>query len=286
VKLLQEAFYLPVDGGECFCVYRQPLLSPTHGTILHLPPFGDEMNKSRAMVARTARAFAADGWGVLQVDLFGCGDSSGEHGEADFNRWIGNACSAMDWLSAKRPSAAPPWLWCLRAGALLAPALLNRAPDVSLLLWQPVLSGAHQLSQLLRQKLAGSFFESGVDRAGSKALRERLRSGSSLEVGGYTISSMLASGLERANFAVPDDYAGRIAWFEVDAMAPPLPSPAAQTKIAALRSSGIDVYAAGVRGAGFWQSTEIEICDALIEASVDAIAREHALGVSRDPAIF
>jgi len=33
------------------------------------------MNKSRRMAALQARVFAAMGFGVLQIDLFGCGDS-------------------------------------------------------------------------------------------------------------------------------------------------------------------------------------------------------------------
>ncbi len=45
------------------------------------------MNKSRRMAALQARAFAAMGFGVLQIDLFGCGDSSGDFSDARWDIW-------------------------------------------------------------------------------------------------------------------------------------------------------------------------------------------------------
>ena len=77
MNVVQNAFFLPARGGHCFCVYRRPSRGVSRGVVLHLPAFGDEMNKSRVMTARGARAFAAQGFGVLQVDLLGCGDSDG-----------------------------------------------------------------------------------------------------------------------------------------------------------------------------------------------------------------
>ena len=45
------------------------------------------MNKSRRMAALQARAFAEMGFGVLQIDLFGCGDSSGDFSDARWDIW-------------------------------------------------------------------------------------------------------------------------------------------------------------------------------------------------------
>jgi uncharacterized protein len=285
LKVLQDAFYLPVEGGRCFCIFRRSAV-PVVGAMLHLPAFGDEMNKARAMTARAARAFAAIGFNVLQIDLVGCGESSGTHRDADVTRWAGNALAALDWLRLRDETAVPPWIWCLRAGALLAPALLDRARDVPLLLWQPVLSGAQQLSQLLRQKLAAGLTGSGADRAGTKNLRQRLQRGELLEIGGYEISPRLADELDRAAFDLPADYRGRIAWFELSPTDPPVLSPAARTKIAALRSTGVEVSAAAIRGPGFWQSSEIEHSNALIEASAAALSADFAHGLSRDTAVL
>ena len=287
MKVLQEAFHLNVDGGECFCVYRFPGNDAVAATILHLPAFGDEMNKARALTARAARAFAARGCGVLQIDLIGCGDSSGDHGDASLARWSENTVRAVEWLRLRAPAAAVSWLWSLRSGALLIPPLLKyTAHDSPLLLWQPVLSGTQQLNHLLRQKLAGTLIDSGSERGGSKALRERLRAGETLAAGGYAISPQLAEDLELATFELPHDFRGRVAWFEVSASTPPALMPAARAKVDGLRCAGIKISAQALEGPGFWQSVEIEQCDALVNASVSALTAGELSVVSRDTVII
>jgi len=282
LKTLQHGFSLPVEGGACFCIYRRPEKGPLVGTVLHLPAFGDEMNKSRAMTARAARALAARGFGVLQLDLLGCGDSSGDHGDASVGAWIDNAQRALAWLVLEGRAAAAPWLWCLRAGALLAaPLLQGPARDAPLLLWQPVLSGAQQLNNLLRQKLAGAL--GAGERVDAKSLRQRWIDGETQEIGGYAISPRLARELDQAAFDLPAGYRGRVEWFEVSATAAPCISPVARTRIAALRSIGIDINAVALRGPGFWQSAEIEQCEALIEASAASMTIERVHGSLRDP---
>jgi exosortase A-associated hydrolase 2 len=284
LKILQDAFYLAVEGGECFGIYRWSVAGVA-ATLLYLPAFGDEMNKARAMTARAARAFAALGFGVLQIDLYGCGDSSGTHADADLDRWTANALHAIDWLRLREP-CADPWIWCLRAGALLAAPVLECLPDAPLLLWQPTLSGAQHLNQLLRQKVLGAASAADADRTRMKALRERLRAGEALEVGGYDISPRLADGLERAAFDVPREYRGRIAWFELAPTSPPSLSPAARARAEALRARGVVVAAAALQGPGFWQSTEIEQSDALIEASTAALSEGLARGLPRHAAVL
>ena len=282
MKTLQHAFSLPVEGGACFCIYRCLENGPSAGTVLHLPAFGDEMNKSRAMTARAARALAARGFGVLQVDLLGCGDSSGDHGDASVGAWIDNAQRGLEWLVREGRATAAPWLWCLRAGALLvAPLLHGPARDAPLLLWQPVLSGAQQLNNLLRQKLAGAL--GAGERIDAKSLRQRWMDGETQEIGGYAISPRLARGLDQAAFDIPAGYRGRVEWVEVSPTAAPSISPVARSRIAALRSIGIDVNATAVRGPGFWQSVEIEHCEALIEATAAAMTIERMHGSLRDP---
>lgn len=286
MKVEQQGFYLPVEGGECFCIYRRPRDVDPSRTVLHLPAFGDEMNKARAMTARASRAFAEHGFGVLQIDLHGCGDSSGEHADATLSRWCDNALCAIDWLRVRSRAGASPWLWSLRAGALLVSRLLGQAaPDAPLLLWQPVLSGASQLNQLLRQKLAGGLLDMADERGGMRALRESLKNGETIEIGGYAISAALAREFEQATFEIPADYAGRVEWFEVTSSPAQALSPHARTKVASLRSAGVQVTAMSIEGPGFWQSTEIERCDSLIQASANAIAG-CIHGVSRDTAVI
>jgi exosortase A-associated hydrolase 2 len=141
----QSAFFLPVDAGTCFCVCREPRAQPPVGVVLHLPAFGDEMNKSRVMTSRMSRALAQAGFVALQIDLLGCGDSSGEHSDASLTRWVHNAETALSWLRARHRECAVS-LWALRAGALLVPPLIRNTKIASVLLWQPIVSGAQQLN--------------------------------------------------------------------------------------------------------------------------------------------
>ena len=269
----EHPFLLSTRGGECFCIWRAPTDRPLIGTLLHLPAFGDEMNKSRAIVARAARAFAALGHGVLQVDLYGCGDSAGEHRDATLSAWSSNLAEAAGWLTARNPRWPMPTMWALRAGALLVSSLLSETcRDAPLLLWQPVLSGSQYLTHLLRQKALSDFELAATARIATKALRARFAAGETLEVGGYAISPPLAREMDAREFSLPPEYRGRIDWLEVVNAPTTSLSPSASSRAENLRESGVRVECQAVAGPGFWQSVEIERCDALVEASAKVLA--------------
>jgi len=74
-----EPFFLKTATGKRFCLYHAPASGrKCPGVFIYVHPFGDEMNKSRRMAALQARAFAESGFGVLQIDLYGCGDSAAD----------------------------------------------------------------------------------------------------------------------------------------------------------------------------------------------------------------
>ena len=72
-------FFLRFTAGNRFCLLHATDRRAV-GAVLYVHPLAEEMNKSRRMAALQARALAASGWVVLQVDLFGCGDSDGDFG--------------------------------------------------------------------------------------------------------------------------------------------------------------------------------------------------------------
>lgn len=187
-----EAFFLPLDGSDRFCLLHLPQGKP-RGNILYLHPFAEEMNRSRAVVARQARAFAAAGYAVLQMDFYGCGDSAGDFGAASWLRWRTDAQAAVHLL--QEHFDAPLCLWGLRSGTLLASEVARELDrDTALLLWQPVLSGKQHLQQFLRLSLAADMLE-GKTQGGTEALLAQLDAGQSLEVAGYTLAPGLAQGL-------------------------------------------------------------------------------------------
>src|SRR4030095_74706 len=96
---LVNAFFLPVEPGSRFCIYHEPAAGAETGRgIVYVHPFGEEMNKARRMVAPQWRRLAAAGVCVRQIDLRGCGDSSGDFGEASWELWRRDVETAAGWL--------------------------------------------------------------------------------------------------------------------------------------------------------------------------------------------
>lgn len=195
-----DASFLPVDGGQRFCLLHLPTGKP-RGCVLYLHPFAEELNRSRQVAARQARTFADAGYAVMQIDLHGCGDSAGDFGDADWAQWRRDGLAATRMLRERFD--APLCLWGLRSGALLASELAHELPaEVSLLLWQPVLSGKQHLQQFLRLSLAADMLE-GKERGGTEALLAQLEAGTQVEVAGYTLSPALAAGLAASTLQHP-----------------------------------------------------------------------------------
>jgi exosortase A-associated hydrolase 2 len=145
---LLEAFYLPVEPGQRLCILHHASDGATsrRGGVLYVHPFAEEMNKSRRMAALQARAFAASGWDVLLMDLHGCGDSSGDFGDATWSLWQDDVEAGLRWLAARNDG--PVWIWGLRVGALLAATVAARTSHAHpLLLWQPTVSGHRFIQQ-------------------------------------------------------------------------------------------------------------------------------------------
>lgn len=266
-----EAVFIEGAAGRLFCVlHRPPAGSAVRGAAVYLGPLGEEMNKSRRMAALAARALAAAGWWVAQPDLHGCGDSEGDFAAAGWDVWQADALCVVRWLAAR--SGQVPMLWGLRAGCLLAAAVADHGETAPrMIFWQPAPSGRLHLQQWLRMKVAGAMIADGRKGGdGTRQLRDQLLAGTSVEVGGYSISPSLAAGLDGAVLA-PPRAAGRLAWLEVSSSGGDL-LPASQTAIEPWLSAGWAVDAAVVAGPPFWQTQEIEEVSGLIGATLEKCA--------------
>ena len=261
-----------MERGRRFCVRYAPAgTAASLGAILYVHPFAEEMNKSRRMAALQARALAEAGWTVLQVDLFGCGDSEGEFGQADWQQWRTDVTDAAAWL--REQTGCQPSLWGLRAGCLLAcDVAKNMEPTPNLLLWQPAVSGHQSLHQFLRLKVASQVFgESPSERVGTKQIYDQFTRGEAVEIAGYTLSAGLALGLDAADITPPAAPA-HVAWLEVSPQVPAELSRAAHDRIQSWLTAGHRVNAHAVTGAAFWQTQEIAECPELIVATLAAVA--------------
>lgn len=259
-------FHLDTPRGPLFCLLTRPGggARPTGG-LVYLHPFAEEMHKSRRMAALQARALAARGLAVLQVDLTGCGDSAGDFGDATWPAWLDDARRAHAWLTAE--TGVPVGFWGLRVGASLAVEAARDLAGVDrLLLWQPVVAGEVFLNQFLRIRLAGEMLADGQARSGTKALRARLDAGEAVEVGGYMLCPDMARALAALDLIGPPPCPTR--WLEVGAEAGADVAPASQRVVDAWRAAGVDVTTATVAGDPFWITQEITECPALIEATL------------------
>lgn len=265
-----DATVVPGPFGGRFRLVTKPAFAPVRGTVVALPPMFEEMNKSRRMGALLSRALAESGWQVVRCDLHGCGDSAGEFRDAQWSMWIDELVIELDGAAP-----GPVWLWATRAGALLVPDLLARRPgrEIHLLMWQPVATGANHLAQFLRLHAAARLL--GAAKAQSdQSPAQRLKAGQTVEIGGYELNASLASSIERARFELPEGFTGRVVWCELssapgpDPAAPPGPSPAAARVADQLRGQGVSIEFECLVGPHFWQTQEIEECDALIGRSV------------------
>ena len=266
-----DAFFMNgrEPAGRRFCVACPPVGGSPRGAVLYVHPFAEEMNKARRMAALQSRALAARGFAVLQIDLLGCGDSSGDFADASWTAWTHDVVDAAAWLRER--FEGPLWLWGLRAGCLLAAEAARRIDGpVDLLFWQPATSGKLLLQQFLRLKAISDMID-GEAKGAIEALRRELAAGRTVEIAGYALAPALAGGLEVATLRPPPN-AGRVVWLDVSSRADAAPSPASAAAVERWRAGGAEVQAEVVAGPAFWQSTEIELAPALIEASCAALA--------------
>jgi len=240
-------------------------VSPRRAVLL-LPPFGEEMNKSRRTISLAARLFASRGFAVHAFDPAGTGDSEGEFGDATWARWTSDANFAIARLAEK--SSTPLTLWAIRSGALLLPGLDRPPADV--LLWQPVTSGDAFLTQLLRLKVAADAF-AGVEGTTTKQLRAQLVAGETLEIAGYELNPELVLPMGAANLQSWATPPRTTTWVETGLDAAGSPSPASQRIAEAWLARGVAVELRHVVGEQFWLTQEIAENMMIADASVSAL---------------
>lgn len=271
---LPQAFFLPAGHGHRFCLFHAPRGQSPRSRVLFLHPFAEEMHAARRVIAQQCRTLAADGHAVLQIDLLGCGDSTGDFGDASWSAWIQDALLGLQWLNTQVPAAPTSWLWGLRAGALLACATTHEwlarhpADPLNLLLWQPVASGQQQLQQFLRLHAAAQWLGRG---AMGEPPAQLLAAGQHAHVAGYSLSPTLASELESARLDLPPG-SGRIGIIDMSASSPPTLSPWILRQQSQWQAAGWHVESQVVHAPVFWQNVvESSLTETLDSATQRAL---------------
>ncbi len=266
-----KADFIEHQGRKVFYLLLQPAQAAAQGSVLFLPPFAEEMHKSRRMVATQARELACAGYRVMLLDLTGCGDSGGDFCDASWQIWQQDAACAAETLVSL--GNGPLMLWGLRLGALLACELSQNRSDIEkIVFWQPVLNGEQQIDQFLRLRsvaaVVGSPFT--FDR---KSLWNELRAGRSLDIAGYTLSSSLA--LEMARARLNDSKPGcPVHWVEIGVSPNRSLSVASESVIAHWRAQEQRVDTAFVLGEPFWRTVDAENNQTLLRNTLEYFAQQ------------
>lgn len=285
-------FFLPASAGARFCLYHAALTGECRGALVLVHAFAEEMNRSRRMFAQLSRALADAGVAVLTIDLYGCGDSAGDFGDARWDIWRDDLVLAGRWL--QQQTGQPVGFLGLRLGALLAleAAAARDGPVGPVILWQPVLRGEPYVTQFLRLRQAAAMvtgqatdaseapasgasksLASDGDGHGSAALRKQLLDGRGVEVSGYLLAPELAAAIDAvdlASLALPN---ASLHWFDVAADSEASLPLARQRGAGMLRQRGAWLEISVVQGPAFWASQEITEAPALVAATV-ALFRE------------
>lgn len=262
--------FLDGPAGKLFGIYHSPAGNgPARGSLVYVPPFAEEMNRSRRMAALQARALSALGMGVLLLDLFGTGDSAGDFRDARWPIWLGDIDAAAGWLETRGQS--PVGLWGLRLGASLAGAAAARQPGrfKRLLLWQPVSDGKSMLTQFLRIRVAAAMGAFSGEK--TEDLRAQLAKGEPVEIAGYTLAPELAALIDGIRMDALRPAADvDVWWFEVAAQKSDRLLPGGQRVIEAWREAGVTASTMTIAGDPFWALQETTLAPDLLAATTNA----------------
>ena len=262
-------FFIQGTTGNLFAMYH-PARRETarRRDVIFLPPFAEEMNKSRRMLALQARRLAEAGFGVLLLDLYGTGESQGDFGQARWSIWLDDIVAARAWL--QREGATQVSALGLRLGALLALDLARQQKNIfeRLVFWQPVMNGENMINQFLRLRLAADMISGAEERESTQSLRKIMAGGRSIEVGGYELTPELVTAIDALHGEqMPGNDCPPVSWLELAPDEGRSLSPASLKVIERWRKAGIHVKTKQVVGPPFWSSAEIAEAPLLLQAT-------------------
>lgn len=268
-------WFLPSCDANILVTGFEPAVTITKYIVV-VPPFAEEMNKSRKACSEFARQVAKpsdSGTAVYLIDLFGCGDSEGELCDASWHTWSCNINDLVAQLSAENPEAKCTLLG-LRIGALLAldcaiKDVNNNQPHV--IFWQPALNASQYLNQFFRMKIAASMVTG--EKLTMTQLRSTLCQEKYVEVSGYTLSLAMVESLESLRLhelcRLPNWL--NVLWIEVGSKSKGKLLPLSEKIIMRWQQHNAVVSKFCIDNA-FWQSAEITTAPVLVRQTVDGLS--------------
>lgn len=260
-------------SGPLFAVHYAPVLAQSGRATIYLPPFAEELNRSRKMASLQARSLAAAGIGALVLDPYGCGDSAGDFRDARWDGWRDDVARAIQWLQQRGYEDIT--LLGLRLGALLAlQAAADRRDDVRrVILWQPVLRGDQFVTQFLRLRLAADLSANAAGGEGTAALRREIADTGAIEIAGYELDRALAEAIDALRLTeLGLACAAPIDWIDVVSTADQGMTPAQEAVLKRWQDAGKAVRRHQAVGVPFWSLQETAVAPDLVAATTRLMA--------------
>ncbi len=137
-----DARMLDAGGAALLAVIHAPVRDRPRGPLVILPPWGEEENRSRALLAALARRLAAEGIAAALLNLSGTGESWPSVPPADPRQWAAELADAAAALCGLTGAAGPPALLaCRRMAGIVRERVLALLPPGRfrpVLLWDPI----------------------------------------------------------------------------------------------------------------------------------------------------
>ncbi|MFA3790721.1 hypothetical protein AB6T38_06360 [Aliiglaciecola sp. SL4] len=243
-----KGYFLPSAEGSLF-VSQYGQTNPQK-TVLLLPSIFEELNLSRAIITKQALFLAKQGYCVFALDYLGTGDSEKDIEHVSASIWRDNIITVAQWLKSKDIDSID--LWGVRFGGLMALTSLASIETIlsikHILLWKPVMKGKQFMTQFLRLKQANSMMQ-GEQKVN---WRERILSGTNVEVAGYEITTDLLASIDDIEVSKSLVLTCPLTWFELATEAI-TPAVSIQTKNWDPQLLKIACF----EGSAFWQIPEI-----------------------------
>lgn len=136
-----------------FGVYHPPKAAQARGTgVVLCYPFGQEYMRAHRAYRQMALLLSKAGFHVLRFDYYGTGDSSGDAMDVSLTQWVEDARAAADELKETAEVKRVAFVG-LRLGAAVAALAAEGRDDVDqVALWDPAVTGAAYLAEILEER--------------------------------------------------------------------------------------------------------------------------------------
>lgn len=143
-----DPFYFGDRERPLFGIYHPPEAPVRDAAILLCYPIGHEQIVSHRAFTQLSTRLSGAGFAVLRFDFYGSGDSSGDCEEGSPERWLRDIAAAIGSLRLRSSCRTLAIIGCRFGATLAALAGADRQDIASMVLWDPVTSGAAYIEEL------------------------------------------------------------------------------------------------------------------------------------------